>query len=62
MDDIISSIVSTVDKIDYKAQLIGRDQRLDSAVGSTRIMGILIGFIITMIVIGIPILYYGGII
>ncbi|MCD7781794.1 MAG: tetrahydromethanopterin S-methyltransferase subunit F [Methanosphaera sp.] len=60
MDDIFNNIKTTIDQIDYKCQLIGRNQRLDSAVGSTRFVGIFLGFLVTLIVIGIPIIYYGG--
>ena len=56
----MNNIGELVDSIEYRAQLIGRNQRLISGVRSTRITGILIWFICTLIIVGIPILYYSG--
>lgn len=53
MDDLIESI-------DYKSQLIGRKQRLIAGVEKTRYKGILIGFLVTLVIVGLPILWYGG--
>ncbi|MDD6285261.1 tetrahydromethanopterin S-methyltransferase subunit F [Candidatus Methanosphaera massiliense] len=60
MKKTMNNIGELVDSIEYRAQLIGRNQRLISGVESTRISGILIGFICTLIIVGIPILYYSG--
>ncbi len=56
----ISTISQLVDSIDYKSQLIGRNQRLESGVKATRIKGMFIGFILTIVIVGIPIIYYMG--
>ncbi len=56
----ITDINKLVESIDYKTQLIGRNQRLQTAVKVTRLRGIIIGFLLTFIIIGIPILYYMG--
>ena len=46
--------------IEYKTQLLGRNQRLISGINSTRLMGMIVGFILTIIIIGLPIIYYKG--
>lgn len=56
----IEHINDLTNTIGYKTQLIGRNERLTSGVRETRLKGILIGFIITCIVILLPILYYKG--
>ena len=60
MDKQVKNIKLLVESIEYKTQLIGRNQRLFNAVDQTRLSGILIGFLFVFIVIGIPIIYYKG--
>lgn len=60
MKTIMNNIKKVTESIEYKTQLIGRNQRLNSGINNTRITGILIGFILTLIIIGLPILYYKG--
>ncbi len=60
MKTILKNIKLLRESVEYKTQLIGRNQRLIQGVESTRIQGILIGFIMTLIIVGIPILYYKG--
>lgn len=60
MKRILNNIDDLIESIDYKTQLIGRNQRLRSGVENTRLKGIFIGFIFTMIIVGLPILYYKG--
>ncbi|MCD5425486.1 MAG: tetrahydromethanopterin S-methyltransferase subunit F [Methanosarcinaceae archaeon] len=56
----ISAIESTVDSIRGRGQLIARNQKLDSGVYSTNLLGFLIGFIIAIVfVIVIPIFIWG---
>ncbi|BDZ69655.1 tetrahydromethanopterin S-methyltransferase subunit F [Methanobacterium petrolearium] len=43
--------------VKYRTQLIGRDQRLFSGLIATRIYGMAIGFIIAVILVGIPVLW-----
>jgi tetrahydromethanopterin S-methyltransferase subunit F len=45
--------------IRYKGQLIARNQKLDSGVG-TGLKGVVIGFIFAVIMIGLPIIAKGG--
>lgn len=56
----LEHINDLVNTIEYKTQLIGRDARLNSGIRATYIMGIIIGFIVTWIIIAVPILYYKG--
>ena len=59
MKNTLNNIKKLTESIEYKTQIIGRNQRLVSAVGNTR-RGIIIGFILTLIVVGIPIIFYSG--
>lgn len=59
MKNILNNIKKLTESIEYKTQIIGRNQRLLSGVENTRI-GIIIGFILTLIVVGIPIIFYKG--
>jgi tetrahydromethanopterin S-methyltransferase subunit F len=59
MKNILNNIKKLTDSIEYKTQIIGRNQRLSSCVNNSRI-GIIIGFIVTLIIVGIPIIFYKG--
>ena len=59
MKNTLNNIKKLTESIEYKTQIIGRNQRLLSGVENTRI-GIIIGFILTLIVVGIPIIFYKG--
>ncbi|BDZ66828.1 tetrahydromethanopterin S-methyltransferase subunit F [Methanobacterium ferruginis] len=43
--------------VKYRAQLIGRDQRLFSGLIATRIYGMAIGFILAAVLVGIPVIW-----
>ena len=60
MNRLMNNIKTISESIEYKTQLIGRTQRLKSGVEYSRIKGILLGFIITMILVAVPIIYYKG--
>lgn len=60
MKTILTNIKNLTESIEYKTQIIGRNQRLVSGVNNTRITGIAIGFIITIILVGVPIIFYKG--
>lgn len=60
MKIILNNIRNLTESIEYKTQLIGRNQRLRSGVNNTRILGIIIGFLLTLLIVGIPILFYSG--
>ena len=50
--------------VKYRAQLIGRDQRLFSGLLATRIYGMAMGFILAAVLVGIPavwVIYFGGV-
>jgi tetrahydromethanopterin S-methyltransferase subunit F len=50
---------SLVEDIRYRGQLIARNQKLESGVGATGMMGFVIGFFIVLLMVLIPVL--GGI-
>ena len=58
MKIFLDNIKELTESIEYKTQIIGRNQRLFMGVNRTRIMGMVLGFIITIILAGIPIFYY----
>ena len=60
MNKILNNIKQLNESIEYKTQLIGRNQRMLMALEHTRIKGILIGFLITFILVGLPVLFYKG--
>ncbi|RAP53088.1 MAG: tetrahydromethanopterin S-methyltransferase subunit F [Methanosphaera sp. rholeuAM270] len=60
MKSIINNIKEVTNSIEYKTQLIGRNQRLSSGVNNTRMTGMAIGFLLTVIIIGLPLLYFKG--
>ncbi len=60
MKVILNNIKNLTESIEYKTQLIGRNQRLRSGVNNTRILGITIGFLLTLLIVGIPVLFYSG--
>ncbi len=60
MKTIMNNIKGLTRLIEYKTQLLGRNQRLISGINSTRLMGMIVGFILTIIIIGLPIIYYKG--
>lgn len=60
MKVILNNIKNLTESIEYKTQLIGRNQRLRSGVNNTRILGITMGFLLTLLIVGIPVLFYSG--
>ena len=59
----IRGIRKVADDVKYRAQLIGRDQRLFAGLIATRIYGIALGFLLAMILVlpfAIWRLYFGG--
>jgi tetrahydromethanopterin S-methyltransferase subunit F len=56
----MGAIDSTVESIRYRAQLIVRNQKLDSGIMATGILGFAAGFIfVFLMVIAIPLLVWG---
>lgn len=53
----IRGIKKTVEDIKYRNQLIGRDQRLFAGLIATRIYGMAMGFILALLLIGLPVIY-----
>lgn len=60
MKSITDNIKEVTSSVEYKTQIIGRNQRLISGVNETRLTGITIGFVLTLLIIGLPLLYYKG--
>jgi len=49
-------IESLVEDIRYRGQLIARNQKLESGVGATGVIGFIIGFSIFMLMVLVPVL------
>ncbi|WP_455645312.1 tetrahydromethanopterin S-methyltransferase subunit F [Methanosphaera sp.] len=60
MNNLLKDISELIDSVDYRVQLISRNQRLIAGIENTRFKGMLIGIIFTLLVVGLPILYYKG--
>ncbi len=52
----MATIESLVEDIRYRGQLIARNQKLESGVGATGVMGFALGFIIVMLMVLVPVL------
>lgn len=52
----MATIESLVEDIRYRGQLIARNQKLESGVGATGVMGFALGFIIVMLAVLVPVL------
>lgn len=57
----MAAIESLVEDIRYRGQLIARNQKLESGVGATGIIGFIIGFVIVMLLVLGPLIFRGGI-
>ena len=55
----MATIESLVEDIRYRGQLIARNQKLESGVGATGVIGFLIGFIIVMLAVLAPVILKG---
>ncbi len=55
----LATIESLVEDIRYRGQLIARNQKLESGVGATGVIGITIGFVIVLLLVLVPVM--GGI-
>ena len=60
MKKVYEGIDKLTESIEYKTQLIGRNQRILSGLNHSRLKGIAMGFMLTFILIGLPLLYYKG--
>ena len=49
-------IESMVEDIRYRGQLIARNQKLESGVGATPVIGFVAGFVIVMLMVLVPVL------
>jgi tetrahydromethanopterin S-methyltransferase subunit F len=50
----MANIESLVEDIRFRGQLIARNQKLESGVGATGVIGISLGFVIVMIAVLVP--------
>ncbi|MDP2765850.1 MAG: tetrahydromethanopterin S-methyltransferase subunit F, partial [Candidatus Methanoperedens sp.] len=48
-------IESLVEDIRYRGQLIARNQKLESGVGATCVIGIITGFVIVLLLVLVPV-------
>jgi len=55
----MAAIESLIEDIRYRGQLIARNQKLESGVGATGVIGFTIGFVIVMITVLVPPLVMG---
>ena len=55
----MAAIEALVEDIRYRGQLIARNQKLESGVGATGVIGISIGFVIVMIAVLVPVYMMG---
>ncbi len=55
----MAAIEALVEDIRYRGQLIARNQKLESGVGATGVIGISIGFVIVMITVLVPVYVMG---
>ncbi|MBU4374634.1 MAG: tetrahydromethanopterin S-methyltransferase subunit F [Euryarchaeota archaeon] len=55
----MATIESLVEDIRYRGQLIARNQKLESGVGATCVIGIITGFVIVLLLVLVPVM--GGI-
>lgn len=53
----IRGIRKVAEDVKYRTGLIGRDQRLFAGLMATRIYGIALGFILAILLVGLPILW-----
>lgn len=52
----MATIEPLVEDIRYRGQLIARNQKLESGVGATGVIGFVIGFVVVMATVLIPVL------
>jgi tetrahydromethanopterin S-methyltransferase subunit F len=52
----MATIEPLVEDIRYRGQLIARNQKLESGVGATGVIGFVIGFVIVMAAVLVPVL------
>lgn len=55
----LATVESLVEDIRYRGQLIARNQKLESGVGATGVIGIITGFVIVLLLVLVPVM--GGI-
>jgi len=55
----MAQIEPLVEDIRYRGQLIARNQKLESGVGATGVVGFILGFFIVMLMVLIPVFILG---
>ena len=55
----MAQIEPLVEDIRYRGQLIARNQKLESGVGATGVVGFILGFFIVMLMVLIPVFVQG---
>ncbi|MCX9011500.1 MAG: tetrahydromethanopterin S-methyltransferase subunit F [Candidatus Methanoperedens sp.] len=55
----MAQIEPLVEDIRYRGQLIARNQKLESGVGATGVIGFILGFVIVMLMVLVPVFVKG---
>jgi len=55
----MATIEALVEDIRYRGQLIARNQKLESGVGATGVIGFLLGFVVVMLFVFVPLILQG---
>ncbi|TRZ88183.1 MAG: tetrahydromethanopterin S-methyltransferase subunit F [Methanosarcinales archaeon] len=55
----MATIESLVEDIRYRGQLIARNQKLESGVGATGVIGFMLGFLLVMLLVFVPLIFSG---
>lgn len=55
----MATIESLVEDIRYRGQLIARNQKLESGVGATGVIGFMLGFLLVMLLVFVPMIFSG---
>ena len=53
----VRGIRKVAEDVKYRTGLIGRDQRLFAGLIATRISGMAMGFILALVLVGLPVIY-----
>jgi len=53
----IRGIIKVAEDVKYRTGLIGRDQRLFAGLMATRIYGMAMGFLLAILLVGLPVLW-----
>ena len=55
----MAQIEPLIEDIRYRGQLIARNQKLESGVGATGVIGLILGFVVVMLMVMVPVFIKG---